>query len=132
MKNPLVAHHSGVCQNLSDKIQLPSEYQECLEEKGQEVAALDRSQFVVFLEQQQQHNSSCWDVRNWSAAFILGLQLLMMYAPLFLCQQNEVLFRRIVNWGNQSKAELHSLSVEEQDLQESWKDAAKTRRTQNL
>jgi len=63
MKNPLVAHHSGVCQNLSDKIQLPSEYQECLEEKGQEVAALDRSQFVVFLEQQQ-HNSSCWDVRN--------------------------------------------------------------------
>jgi hypothetical protein len=39
--------------------------------------------------------------------------------------QNEVLSRQIVNWGNQSKAELHSLSVEEQDLQESWKDAAK-------
>jgi hypothetical protein len=38
MRNSLVAHHSGVCQNLSDKIQLPSEYQECLEEKGQEVA----------------------------------------------------------------------------------------------
>jgi hypothetical protein len=38
MRNSLVAHHSGVCQNLSDKIQSPSEYQECLEEKGQEVA----------------------------------------------------------------------------------------------
>jgi hypothetical protein len=56
----------------------------------------------------------------------------MMYAPLFLCQQNEVLFRQIVNWGNQSKAELHSLSVEEQDLQESWKDAAKARRSQSF
>jgi hypothetical protein len=54
----------------------------------------------------------------------------MRCCPVFT--QNEVLFRRIVNWGNQSKAELHSLSVEEQDLQESWKDAAKTRRTQNL
>jgi cyclic pyranopterin phosphate synthase len=41
-----------------------------------------------------------------------------MYPPLFLCQQNQVLYRRIVSWGNRSKAELHSLSVEEQDLQE--------------
>jgi uncharacterized radical SAM superfamily Fe-S cluster-containing enzyme len=89
-----------------------------LKKKGKRLLALDRSQFVVFLQQQQQqHNSSFWDVRTWFAAFILGLQLLM-YPPLFLCQQNQVLYRRIVSWGNRSKAELHSLSVEEQDLQE--------------
>jgi uncharacterized radical SAM superfamily Fe-S cluster-containing enzyme len=88
-----------------------------LKKKGKRLLLLDRSQFVVFLQQQQQHNSSCWDVRTWFAAFILGLQLLM-YPPLFLCQQNEVLYRRIVSWGNRSKAELHSLSVEEQDPQE--------------
>jgi hypothetical protein len=39
MRNSLVAHYSEVCQNLNDKIQSPPEYQECLEEKGQEVAA---------------------------------------------------------------------------------------------
>jgi uncharacterized radical SAM superfamily Fe-S cluster-containing enzyme len=40
----------------------------------------------------------------------------MRSCPVFT--QNEVLYRRIVSWGNRSKAELHSLSVEEQDPQE--------------